>query len=415
MVGNPPYHRIQGIPTPIKDYLIAFYPSATGKFDLSVVFVERGYRLLESAGQMGLIIPNKPLTADYGSGFRKVIAGRRALARIVDFEHTQIFPEASIYACLLFLSGSMLSTTTVTIAPSGRFDTADHREVSIREFTERPWSLRARKAIKPATVYHTLGQTCEAIFQGLISGGDPYFIGRPSKGYSDQIQEDFPLEAGITKPVLKGKHIRRFRIQPSGEYVIYPYENVTGNTKLLSENVLQDAYPVTYSYLSRHRSILSARGSVNMHYPAWYALWNPRQIERFQRPKLLTQVLANKATFAIDPAGEYWFVGGGNAGVYGIIPKPDLTVDIWFLLGYLNSTFFDQYVKSVSSRFRGGFYSYAKRFIQSAPVRVTGLSTQEYDAVTHVGNLVRSGYDQTTSYPSIWPEVDRIITELHAA
>ena len=415
VVGNPPYHRIQGIPAAVKEYLTATYPSATGKFDLSVVFAEQGYRLIGTTGELGLIIPNRVLTADYGSGLRKIISDHEALAQIVDFQHAQVFPEASIYACLLFLSGTPHETTTIRVAPEGQTDNAENQDVSTQGFSEAPWSLGTKNAVKPTIAYHTLGQVCEAIFQGLISGGDSYFIGRPSDEDAEMERGSFPIESGIARPLLKGKNIRRFRIQPSGEYVIYPYENESGRTRLLSEKVLQDSYPKTYSYLSGYRSMLTARGSANMHYPSWYALWNPRQIERFQMPKILTQVLASQATFAIDTTGDYWFVGGGNAGVYGIIPKEDLDVDIWFLLAYLNSTFFDQHVKSASSRFRGEFYSYAKRFIENAPVRVTGFSTLECEVVTRVSDLVRTSHKHPLFEHSIWPEIDAMITALHAA
>ena len=366
-------------------------------------------------GQLGLIIPNKALTADYGRGIRKLIADHGALAQIVDFQDAQVFPEASIYACLLFLSGSPLDTSIVGIAANGQVYCAEQQEVPTPEFTSTPWSLGYKRAIKPATAYHTLGQTCSHIFQGLISGADSFLIGRPSEGNPAIDEQGFPAEQGITKPLLKGKDIRRFRIQPSGDHVIYPYDNENGKTRLLSEDELKHKYPKTYAYLSGHRQILDSRGSGDMQYPAWYALWNPRQIERFKMPKLLTQVLANQATFAIDPVGEFWFVGGGNAGVYGIVPKPDLDVDMWFFLAYLNSTFFDQHVKSISSRFRGGFYSYAKRFIQDAPIRVTGFSAVESEIVTRISGLVRSSYEQPTFESSIWLEIDTLITKLHAA
>ena len=413
VVGNPPYHRIQGIESTIKQYFITSYLSATGKFDLSVVFVERGYQFLETTGRLGLIIPNKPLTADYGRGFRKMIADQKALAQVVDFQHFLVFPEASIYTCLLFLSGVPAEASAVRIALKGQPATADLREIATLELSEKPWSLGAKTKIKAATAYHNLGQACTAIFQGLISGADKLFIGRPYDENAVLDEQRFPAERGIIRPLLKGRDIRRFRIQESGEYVIYPYENQTGKTKLMSEYDLEQRYPDTYAYLLRNRSALTSRGSENMHYPAWYALWNPRQIERFESPKLVTQVLANRATFAIDATGEYWFVGGGNAGVYGIVPRSDLEVDMWFLLGYLNSMFFDRHVKSISSRFRGGFYSYAKRFIQGAPVRINGFSSQERDVVARVAFLVRCAYDQPSLESSIWPEVDSLITDLH--
>ncbi len=416
VVGNPPYHRIQGIPGTMKDYLTEFYECAQGKYDLSVVFVERGHHWTKAQGLMGFIIPNKPLTADYGKGLRRLIARSKSLVQIVDFEDAQVFSEASIYACLLILSGSDSELAIVRVAPSGRPDRVKGHEMSASAFTEQPWSLVPTKAATSTVLFHTLGQACEAIFQGLISGADTLLIGKPkNSNASNSIpgEDGFPSEVDVVKPLLRGKNIRRFGIQESGEYVIYPYDRQESRTRLIPEDELANRFPETYSYLLKHRIALSARGSASMHYPTWYALWNPRQLDRFERPKLLTQVLADRATFAIDLSGNYWFVGGGNAGVYGVIPRANLDVDIWYLLAYLNSTFFDQRVKSISSRFRGGFHSYAKRFIQNTPVRVTGFSGIERDAVSHISNLLSSSYTQESFAESVWPGIDQIITELH--
>ena len=413
VVGNPPYHRIQGIPRAVKDYLAEYYTCAVGKYDLSVVFAERGHYCVRATGLMGFIIPNKPLTADYGKGLRGLVTRSRSLVQLVDFQDAQVFPEASIYACLLLLSGSPNGRATVRIAPSGRPEDAKSRDISASDFTEKPWSLSQTKATISTTTHHSLGDACEAIFQGLISGADTLLIGRPKDGDYISGGDGFPTEPEVVKPLLRGKNIRRFEIQESGEYVIYPYKQQESRTKLISEKELADRFPETYSYLLKHRSALSTRGSANMQYPAWYSLWNPRQIERFKRPKLLTQVLADRATFAIDLSGGYWFVGGGNAGVYGVIPRTDLDVDIWYLLAYLNSTYFDQRVKSISSRFQGGFHSYAKRFIQDVPVRVTGFSASEQDAVSHISRVVSSACNLRIFAESVWPDIDRIITELH--
>lgn len=413
VVGNPPYHRIQGIPDVMKCYFTESYECAVGKYDLSVVFVERGHRSTKSTGLMGFIIPNKPLTADYGRGLRGLVARSKNLAQIVDFQDAQVFPEASIYACLLLLSGSASETVSIRRAPSGKPESVEADEIPSSAFSEKPWSLSRSTATSSSISYHTLGQACEAIFQGLISGADAFLIGRPKNGAIFPEGIDFPLETEVVKPLLRGKNIRRFQIQQSGEYVIYPYERQDSRTRLIPEDELADRFPETYAYLLRHRSVLSARGSANMQYPSWYALWNPRQIDRFERPKILTQVLAERATFAIDMAGDYWFVGGGNAGVYGVIPRADLDVDIWYLLAYLNSTFFDEKVKNISSRFRGGFHSYAKRFIQNAPVRVTGFSGMERDAVSHISKLLKASYTQDSFDESVWSGIDQVISELH--
>ena len=218
VVGNPPYHRIQGIPDATKDYLTESYECAVGKYDLSVVFVERGHHSTTATGLMGFIIPNKPLTADYGKGLRGLVARSKNLMQIVDFEDAQVFPEASIYACLLLLSGSANETASIRRAPSGKPESVGADEIPSSAFTEKPWSLSHSKAT-PATIsYHTLGQACEAIFQGLISGADTLLIGGPMNGKSIPGGDDFPSESEVVKPLLKGKNIRRFHIRESGEF-----------------------------------------------------------------------------------------------------------------------------------------------------------------------------------------------------
>ncbi len=47
-----------------------------------------------------MIVPNKLLTANYGTAFRKYAARHRLVRQIVDFECQQVFPGASTYCCL---------------------------------------------------------------------------------------------------------------------------------------------------------------------------------------------------------------------------------------------------------------------------------------------------------------------------
>jgi hypothetical protein len=134
---------------------------------------------------------------------------------------------------------------------------------------------------------------------------------------------------------------------------------------LIPEDELAARHPAAYRYLVKHRRELKKRGSPSMAYPAWYAHWCPRNWERFAAPKIVTQVLASRASFAFDRHGTYTFVGGGNAGVYGLTPRFTDEDRLWLLLAVLNSRIFDAQVQEKSSRFRGGYFSYARRFIEN--------------------------------------------------
>src|SRR5690606_30682082 len=62
VVGNPPYQRIQGIRSnqpDEADYWESVFVSATGKYDIYVLFVEQDVSLLDRHGIVGLILPHK--------------------------------------------------------------------------------------------------------------------------------------------------------------------------------------------------------------------------------------------------------------------------------------------------------------------------------------------------------------------
>src|SRR5437764_14978359 len=55
---------------------------------------------------VGMILPNKFFTTDYGVGLRKLLAAPNKIERIVDFEDGQVFTRAGTYTCLLFAGES---------------------------------------------------------------------------------------------------------------------------------------------------------------------------------------------------------------------------------------------------------------------------------------------------------------------
>ncbi|MFZ2423179.1 MAG: N-6 DNA methylase, partial [Anaerolineae bacterium] len=114
IIGNPPYIRIQALqewaPLEVEHYKRAYRAASKGNYDIYVVFVEKGLRLLNEKGLLGFILPNKFLTTDYGRPLRELIVEKKALSAVVDFGHHQVFEQATTYTCLLFLAGSRATT-----------------------------------------------------------------------------------------------------------------------------------------------------------------------------------------------------------------------------------------------------------------------------------------------------------------
>ncbi len=104
VVGNPPYLRIQELqkadPSQV-DYFNVAFASATGSYDIYVLFNEFGLQCLMRNGHLGMIQLSKFIQADFGKGIRKILP--KYLDKIIDFRENQIF-DVSTYTCLLFLS-----------------------------------------------------------------------------------------------------------------------------------------------------------------------------------------------------------------------------------------------------------------------------------------------------------------------
>ncbi|MBS1967730.1 MAG: Eco57I restriction-modification methylase domain-containing protein [Chloroflexi bacterium SZAS-1] len=89
VVGNPPYLRIQNLQQHQPDQVNFFsqqFNSSTGKYDIYVLFAEKSRTLATTLGRTGMIVPNKWIVSDYGSGIRKYFAKHLAVRQVVDFD-----------------------------------------------------------------------------------------------------------------------------------------------------------------------------------------------------------------------------------------------------------------------------------------------------------------------------------------
>ncbi|MCC5918491.1 MAG: Eco57I restriction-modification methylase domain-containing protein [Cryomorphaceae bacterium] len=377
VIGNPPYVRVQGIDKVSKDVFKRLYSSATGKYDLYVLFLEKGDTIQNQQGNLIFINPNKFFNADYGSGLRNYYSRNKNVKAIIDFGDTQNFSTATTYTCIIQTTNRPsdffnyhLWNPKSSILRNLEFTSRNHFDV------DKKWELLSNKKIK---VFEKLKigskrliDCTDEIFQGLISGGDKYFflelINEKDNLYECKSLFDnktYFLEKDISKKLLKGKEAKAHK-KPKVKYItIYPYYSNQGKTQLLSLEEIKK-YPKTFDYLNSMKKELQSRGSENMEYQTWYSMWNNREIDKFLSPKLLTQVLSGSPNFGVDKAGDYWFVGGGNAGVYGIIPSnPKL---LMYFSGILNSEILAFYIAETSTKFRGGYFSFAKRFLADFPV-----------------------------------------------
>ena len=272
VMGNPPYLRIQNLQKHQPDEVYFFsqqFVSSTGKYDIYVLFVEKSLALLTVSGRTGLILPNKWITSDYGSGVREYLRDQLALRQIVDFGELQIFDEASIYTCLLICSNveayefhyakfssieNILENLSL-LNGSMKFSNKQYASDIIRHPKEsNAWMLASHPSdqaiLNIRQKWHNFDEIFNRVFQGIITGGDNLFIFDVIRStedevtvFSSELNNEVVLEKSIVYPFLRGSNVGKYSINHQITVILHPYKLTQGKTILITEQELKGVLP----------------------------------------------------------------------------------------------------------------------------------------------------------------------------
>lgn len=125
VIGNPPYVNAVALSgnessAQLKGYFGTVFGSASGSFDIYVLFGERATQICGEKGRSALVVPNKILSAEYAEQLRRIIVKVAEIDFILDYSRVPVF-SASVYPLVL---GLRLSKTgahaRLVSAPNGR-------------------------------------------------------------------------------------------------------------------------------------------------------------------------------------------------------------------------------------------------------------------------------------------------------
>jgi len=130
-------------------------------------------------------------------------------------------------------------------------------------------------------------------------------------------------------------------------------------------------------------------------------------MSKLQAPKILTQVLARRPSFTFDRSGKFCFVGGGNAGVYGVTLDSsfgDTEKHYLAVLALLNSFAMKLWAISRGTDFRGGYMSFGKRYIEEFPIPAMDASW-----LTRLATMA----DTSLSGQNVDEQTDALVADLY--
>ena len=435
VIGNPPYIRIQAMqewaPVEVEFYKRAYKSASTGNYDIYVVFVEKGLSLLRQNGRLGFILPHKFFNAQYGQSLRSILSNGKHVRHIVHFGDKQVFDGATNYTCLLFLEKAASPSCDLVKVEDLHLWRNEGKGVKARiptsSFSSAEWNfavgLEARLFEKLRRMPAKVDSVAQRIAQGIrTSDNEVYVLDLVSSGnknvtaHSEALGQDVKIECDLIFKFLQGREIKPYALLPSGKIVIIPYGADGGEVRFVPPQELKKRFPRTFGYFSANKSRLESREHGRMRGNDWYAYVYPKNIEVMKTPKILVPDIADRASFALDERGEYAFTSG-----YGIILKSGVPESPKYMLGLLNSSLLDWYLKRISTTMRGGFFRYFTQFVEKLPIRRIDLSDRsdkaEHDKlvglVTRMVDLNRVKHSDNAA-PSQLERVEREIVATHA-
>lgn len=114
VIGNPPYISNKLISTIDKKYYRDNYLTASGQYDLSVLFMEQGVNLLKNDGVLTFITSNKFMAADYGLNLRQQLIKSCEICEIVDVSTLKSFKNTAAYPVIISTRKRFPSPQSVT-------------------------------------------------------------------------------------------------------------------------------------------------------------------------------------------------------------------------------------------------------------------------------------------------------------
>lgn len=381
VIGNPPYIRIQGLPSDQVAWMNERYESATANYDIYIPFVERGLSLLNSSGLLSYILPHKFFNAQYGKNLRGLITRGRHLSEVVHFGDQQVFEGATTYTAIIALSKEPISVTRVSIVNDLQ---AWLSGTSIETVTKDPmglseteWNFSSRQTgelLEKLQAFPTkLEDVTTRIFQGIKTSADKIYIVKRISGDTDKVQvfsdatgREHWVEQELFHPLIKGGDSEAYLLRETNRLILFPYEEHDGKMRLIPASNFAERFPLTWDYLVENREYLQNREAGKMIGEKWYGYVYPKSLDVIGRPKIFTPDIAPVSSFSLDDSGSAYFTGGTSGG-YGILTSsPHSEI---FLLGVLNSNLIEWYVHQTATSMRGGWFSYEARFIRQLPIR----------------------------------------------
>jgi adenine-specific DNA-methyltransferase len=338
VVGNPPYVPITSLSAGEKQAYRAKYATASGRFDLYLLFFEQSLASMNPGGRMVLITPEKFLYVETAAPLRDLLTAVQV--EELHFIDEDTFEKLVTYPLISTVVRNPLASCTQVIHRDGS------RNAVVLTPGTKSW-LPAIRGVTSDKESFELADIADRISCGVATGADSVFV---------LANSDIPTELlEFAYPTISGRDIMPGRSPESTHSMLIPYDRLG---KLLSETQL-GPLGVFLSHPSRHARLM-ARSCVAR--KPWYAFHENPPLSDILRPKILCKDIGANPFFVIDRQGEIV----PRHSVYYIVPSDPVAIED--LAAYLNSPIAQDWLKDHCQRAAQGFFRLQSHVLKRLPI-----------------------------------------------
>lgn len=133
-----------------------------------------------------------------------------------------------------------------------------------------------------------------------------------------------------------------------------------------TEGIDLDDYPNAHDYLRQHKEALGSRKDATFRNrdKKWYELNIPHTSPSMENEKIICPEMSQRNNYALDTEGRYIL-----NKVFFFHPDETYDLDPRFLLGLLNSSTLEFFLKQTSSPLQNGYYQFLTRYQERLPIK----------------------------------------------
>ncbi|WP_263818820.1 Eco57I restriction-modification methylase domain-containing protein [Salinibacter sp.] len=342
IVGNPPYVPIEGLNKEEKTRYRAEFGTASGRFDLYILFFERALEMLAPSGRITFITPEKWEYVETATPLRTLLRDEEVHVEEIRHIEEDTFEGLITFPSVTTIRRSQPSKTRVVLR-----DGTTH--ATMLPASGQSWASSIRGAdLRDMETGLTLGDVTTRVSAGMATGADSIFVMK-----RDEVPSS--LEPDWVRPTVSGRQLNEKGSPRTDSVLLCPYRD---DGSLVEEQKLG-----TFGeWAQRHRDRLEDRSCVKKAGKEWYAWHETPPMSDLLQPKIVFKDIEKEPRFWAERKGDII----PRHSVYYLVPDQGVSFD--GLLTYLNSPIAQEWMEANCQRAANGFLRLQSRVLRQLPV-----------------------------------------------